>query len=555
MRIQEYLRWGQAVARRCAMLVVLAATATSLAHAAEPPSGPLLRAESAYLDTMDASSAIATIESGVMKIFGVRGLGGWNRVYADRRAHLDAELARVDVASLSPGDAAALAAMRRSIADLDSLAPAGSPERHCADAARRGLDYAALRSSLVSCFVEVGNQLPFEGRTINRAEARTLLAELDEPARRKAVFAAFQPLWAVINGVSTPDSPYRRMIAMAAQDAAAHGSEIDAAAGAVGVTTPELERWLVRILEAWSEASGTQAVEPWDFAYVAGAASRRLSEHVAVADLTPLNDRYYVDLGADLRKLKTVFDLAPRPDKSSVAYTEFLQRGRSLDGVWHPPIARVVATYRRGGLGELNELVHESGHAVHVSAIRTRSAYMDWPESLFDEAFADVPSWSVYEPSWQKRYLGEALPESDSLRALFGNVMLDVAWSLFELRMLREPAADPNLVWTDITHRYLHIVPHPEVPWWAQRVQLVESPGYMVNYGLGAVLTADMRERVAKEIGPFDAGNVRWYPWLGDNLLRFGSERDTRQLMTGLLGRPVSPDALLVQLRRIRAAQ
>ena len=56
---------------------------------------------------------------------------------------------------------------------------------------------------------------------------------------------------------------------------------------------------------------------------------------------------------------------------------------------------------------------------------------------------------------------------------------------LFELRMLREPSADPNVEWTQITNRYLHIVPHPDWPggpceynWWTR-------PGYMVNYGLG----------------------------------------------------------------------
>jgi len=76
--------------------------------------------------------------------------------------------------------------------------------------------------------------------------------------------------------------------------------------------------------------------------------------------------------------------------------------------------------------------------------------------------------------------------------------MLDVAWALFEARMLRNPALDPNAVWTQITHRYLHIVPHPELSWWAVRGQLVHLPGYMVNYGLGAVLTADLREHVRK---------------------------------------------------------
>ena len=83
------------------------------------------------------------------------------------------------------------------------------------------------------------------------------------------------------------------------------------------------------------------------------------------------------------------------------------------------------------------------------------------------------------------------------------------------------------------------------------RVQLVELPGYMVNYGLGAVLTAQLRQRVQEKIGAFDAGNPRWYPWLSENLLRFGSERDTPALLAEFLGQAVSPDALLAQLARL----
>jgi Zn-dependent M32 family carboxypeptidase len=102
---------------------------------------------------------------------------------------------------------------------------------------------------------------------------------------------------------------------------------------------------------------------------------------------------------------------------------------------------------------------------------------------------------------------------------------------------------------------YLHIVPHPELSWWAVRVQLVDLPGYMVNYGLGAVVTADIRQRVRARIGAFDTGNRRWYPWLSENLLRFGSERDTPALLRKFLGRPVSPDALLTQIHRLAAPQ
>jgi hypothetical protein len=72
----------------------------------------------------------------------------------------------------------------------------------------------------------------------------------------------------------------------------------------------------------------------------------------------------------------------------------------------------------------------------------------------------------------------------------------------------------------------------------------------MVNYGLGAVLTAEIRGATVAAIGPFDTGNDAWYRWSSEHLLRFGSERGTRTLLHGLLVRPVRPDALLAQVRR-----
>jgi hypothetical protein len=342
------------------------------------------------------------------------------------------------------------------------------------------------------------------------------------------------------------------MVVMAATEASKRGSEVDAAARAIGVETGDIERWLVQILEAWREASPEAMVEPWDYHYLNSSANRQLEAKIPAQSLLPANERFYRDLGADLGKLAVVFDLEPRLDKSPLAYTDFLRRGRAVGSQWHSPVARVVGMYPTGGLFSLNELVHESGHAVHVSAIHTRPAYMDWPDTLFSEAFADVSSWSVYEPAWQRRYLGAEVPAAISLRSLFGDVMLDVSWALFELRMLRNPGADPNAVWTDITSRYLRIVPHTEVPWWAMRVQLAGNPGYMVNYGLGAVLTAEIRARTVEAIGAFDAGNPKWYGWVSEGLLRFGSERDTRALMHDLLGRPLSPGALLRQIERCR---
>jgi hypothetical protein len=508
-------------------------------------------AEQEFLDYLDAVSAIGHLESGAVDRFEGRGLEDWTQIRNQRRQRLDAALAGVAAERLPVDDARALAALQRSLDSVTATEPMpGHRDPACADAQRGDLDYGGLRSALVSCFVEHGNQLRFEGRSIDRGTALQLLHVVEEPARRKALFEAFAPLWAALNGRNEADNPYRRMIALAASDAAQRGSEIDAAARAIGVAPADVERWLVLVLEAWRDANPSSPIEPWDYRFVNSAANRQLEATIPPQSLVPVNERFYRELGADLGQLAVVFDLAPRPDKSPVAYSDFLRRGRLRHGEWQRPVARVVGSYPTGGLFSLNELVHENGHAVHVSAIHTRPAYMDWPDTLFTEAFADVPSWSLHEAAWQRRYLGTEVPEQASLRALFSNVMLDVAWSLFEMRMLREPGADPNATWTDITHRYLHIVPHPELPWWAMRVQLVSDPGYMVNYGLGAVLTAEMRARSIEAIGPLDAGNAAWYGWFSERLLRFGSERDTRSLLQELLGRPVSPAALLQQIWR-----
>ena len=539
-------------ARVLAMLLLCVLAPLAIARPAPAPG--LAAAESAYLDYLDAIGAVGYLESGGAKALQGKDLADWQALLVARQKLLDAALAQVPHGNLPAHDRGALAAMRKTLGELAADdTTAGERPYGCSDAQRPDLDGAALRAALVSCYVEYGNRLAYDGGTIDRGTALQLLHVTDDAKRRRALFDSFRPLWSALNGRNEPDSPYRRMIALAAAEARTQGSQVDAAAHAIGVSTQEVERWLVQVLEAWRDANPDTPIEPWDFRYVNGAANRELQALIPAAKLQPVNQQFYAELGADLAALDVVYDLEPRADKSPLAYSDFLVRGRESNGQWQRPQARVLGTYPTGGLFSLNELVHENGHAVHVSAIHTRPAYMDWPDTLFTEAFADVPSWSVHEPAWQRRYLGSAVPEHASMRALFANVMLDVAWSLFELRMLRDPATDPNALWTDITHRYLRIVPHPEVPWWAMRVQLAGNPGYMINYGLGAVLTAEMRAATRDAIGDFDTGNNRWYGWLSDHLLRYGAERDTRQLMQDLLGRPVSPAALLNEIQRCGA--
>ena len=507
-----------------------------------------------YADVSDANTILATIDSGLLSTYRGKDRAAWQQLYRKKRLKLVKELESLPASGLSEADSRAVTAMRKQMKAFTGGGALFSPAAKCQDATRKDIAYPQLKAALVACFVEIGNSLSFEGGKINRVSALDLLHETSDPARRKAVFLAFVPLWKALNGNDEPDSPYRRMIAGAAAEAAKSGSDIDNAARDVGIDPVELERWLMQILEAWRESTGDVMVEPWDFRFQAGEADRLLRKYIPRESLQPINQRYYRDLGVDLEQMGTLYDLAPRPGKAALAYTEFVTHGRMMNGVWRPTVARVSAPYERGGLFVLNELVHENGHVVNITAIRNRPAFVDWPSDLFDEAFADVPAWSTYEPAWQRKYLCDQAPEQLSLRALYSVVVLDVAWSLFEVRMFHAPQSDPNAIWTEITSHYLHIVPHPEFSWWAVRVQLADLPGYMVNYGLGAILTAEMRRHIAEELGAFDTGDSGWYGWLSEHLLRFGSERDTRTLMQDFLGRPVSAQALIEQIHRLKPA-
>jgi hypothetical protein len=513
--------------------------------------------ENIYADLSDAFTIITTIDSGLFASYRGKDRAAWERLYREKRKEFSARLAKLPDHGPSKNDTDAIGAMRKQSETFsESVSAPFNPGTtgKCEEATRKDQNYASLRIALLACFTEKGNDVNFEGAKINRQSVLDQLHEIEEPERRKAVFMSLAPLWQAVNGNDEPDSPYRRMIALTAADAAKHGSEVDAAARDAGVNTADVERWLEQILDAWRQVNPDDPVEPWSFSYLSAEADRQLAAAIPRESLQSLNQRFYQDLGFDLKQSGTLYDLAPRPGKAPLAYTDYVTHGREINGAWQPTIARVSAPYARGGLFVLNELVHENGHVVNITAIRNRPAFVYWPGDLFVEAFADVPGWSTYEPAWQHRYLGRETSQQVSLRALYGVVVLDVAWSLFELRMLRAPTSDPNVLWTEITNHYFHIVPHSELSWWVLREQLVDTPGYMLNYGLGAVLTAEMRGHIREALGPFDTGDPHWYGWLQEHLLRYGSERDSRTLMQDFLGRPVSPQALLDQIRRLAPA-
>ncbi|MGQ0836893.1 MAG: hypothetical protein ACT4O5_18600 [Gammaproteobacteria bacterium] len=533
---------------------VIAVTLLALtggAHAANPA---VHAAEESYADFLDAHGALATIDSGLVRVVDGRDRAAWLRIRDETRAKLNGQWTGIRINALDAQDARAVGLMRRTFEELAGEASASmAPTSRCHESKRPDAELTVLQESLYACFDEIGNRLTFEGRTTTRGTALQRLQEIEESARRKALFLAMAPLWQAVNGDGSRESPYRRMIVQAA--AAFRGgkdSPLDEALRALGTDSETLERWLIAVLDAWRRTNVADArlVEPWDYRHRHGEASRALNAAIPLAILRSLNERYFADLGADPRTLGVLFDLEPRPGKAPIAYADTVRIGRFVDGRWRPAIPRISGNYEHGGLYSLNELVHETGHAAHYVAVRTRPAFF-WADTLFIEAFADVPSWSIFEPVWQQKYLGRSVARPVGLRELYSLVMLDVAWGLFELRMLRAPEIDPNALWTEITQNYLGIAPHPEWSWWAVRAQLGAHPGYMVKYAAGAIMTAEIRKRTREAIGGIDSGNPQWYAWISERLLKHGAELETAKLLERFLGRPLSPETLLEEIHSL----
>lgn len=512
-----------------------------------------------YADWLDAVGAVSTIDSGLTTRIAGKDRSLWAARLKGLTPKLEQALKSSDSAASSLADARALQVMRKAMVDYSPPTPAADaqgPRSTCADANRAAGDVPQLQTALYACFEEIGNRVDVDGRPVVRTTALQMLQQLPDGEQRRRLFMALSPLWMAVNGTNGADSPYRRMMVLNGVAVRSSGrSPISDAATTLGITPREVEQWLLQVLQAWRARCVGPPLEPWNYWYASASASRELASAIPRDSILATSKRFYRDLGADLDALEVRHDLEVRPGKSPLAYTDQIRIGRRIGTTWRPTLARVSGNYEQGGLFVLNELIHEDGHAVHYAAVRTRPAFFSLGDDVFFEAFADVPAWSSSEPAWQQYYLGLHSDEGAALRELFSNVMFDAAWGLFELRMLADPSADPNLLWIDITSRYLNIVPHPEWSWWALRVQLVRWPGYMINYGLGAVLTADIREHISDSIGSFDRGNARWYPWTSARLLQFGSSIDTSKLLQQFLGRPVSPDAILRQIERVGSVE
>jgi len=527
-------------------------------------SSPLWPAESAYQDLRYLADQ-AKITRYRHASASIHGVPLTTLIQQDRssQAGFKARLAALDTAGLNADDRHALSVMREAWSRELSEDPDST--RAAPDSTRLDCSYdphalaedgaegrERLTRRLYACYGRAAESASFEGKVLGRLSIIGLLGQTDDSSRRHRMFMALEPVWRSVNRDNQPHSPYRELVRRTAEESKQPNALLESRAAEFGLPADTLERWLLSILERWHASTPEQELEPWDYYYANGAVERRLNQRIPLERLRAINDSFYRRLGADPNRLNIHFDLEPRAGKDPVAFTDFGARQRFIGGRWLPGEAWVFTSYPIGGYNNLAELLHETGHGIHITAIRSRPAFNDWPESdTFTESLADLFADEVYEPVWQWRYLGDSATTDESMREKYGGTVLGIALALFEVRMYRDPTQDPNRVWADLTSQYLRIKPHPELSWWAMRGQLIDAPGYLMNYAIGAMITTDLRRRMVQERGSFATADSTWYPWISERIYRFGLERLSRDVLEGFLGRPISPRALLEDMGRM----
>lgn len=535
---------------RLAALLVLTGCAGSSGTFA-PPHGPLAQAELAFQHLRYWDDQL--------RLLGSQGREQTAKVPAFHDSLTAAQAAYrlrrdpIDPAPLGPSDAAALQVMDREATHLLGRAAATTPVPRTDCGGPPPSTLRALTDFTSTCYGRAAEAIIIGHDTLNRLEILGQLARVADPARRRTLFLALSPVWQSVNGDNDAQSRYRTLLRLRRAAWGDTASPIQAKAPAFGLRTSDLERWLEQSLEAWRAASPDTLVEPWNWYFTVGEATRRLTPRIASLErIRQVNDAFYRASGADPQRLRIGYDLEPRAGKYPVAFTDFGSRNRWLEGRWIPGEPWVFTSYLSGGMDNLAELLHETGHAIHIACLRTRPAYLDWPDNdTFTEALADLAALDLYDPGWQQRFLGDSVPVAVSLRAKYASVVFDLAWALFEIRVHATPDADPNVIWTGITSRYLRIVPHPELSWWAMRGQLIDGPGYLINYALGAFMAADMRAEIQRRWGASFADDPDRYERLCSSIYRYGLEVPSRTVLERFLGRPIGPEALLTDLNRM----
>ena len=234
----------------------------------------------------------------------------------------------------------------------------------------------------------------------------------------------------------------------------------------------------------------------------------RLGDAIAREAMQPINERYYRDLGAQLAHLgrSTISIRGPAKRRSR---TDYIKRGRLRGGQWDPTLVRVNGNYARGGLGLINELVHENGRRAHDGVAHAASVHGSRRPILRGRSRTCRRGARTSPPG------SRSISAAARLKNLHCVRCIRVSCSMSPGRCSSCACC--------VRRRRIRTRCGPK----SRAVICRDSaPGAVVVAGARAaralarlhgelraraVVTADLRQRIATQLGPFATGHGRWF--------------------------------------------
>jgi peptidyl-dipeptidase A len=329
-------------------------------------------------------------------------------------------------------------------------------------------------------------------------------------------------------------------------------------------TRPIFERYKARLDETLADRLGIGAEElrPWHypdpFFQEAPSPEIDLDPWFRDKDVEALTERYFDEVGFDVRDILRRSDLFEREGKSQHAFCAWIDR---LDDI------RVLANVTPTEYW-MATMLHELGHAVYDQGVDRRLPYFlrSYAHILTTEASAMLFGRLTRNAEWLSRYAG--VPEAEAReaaaaleRARTATLLVGARWMLvmahFERALYEDPEGHLNELWWDLVERF-QLVRRPEgrdAPDWAAKVHFSVAPAYYQNYLLGEITASQLQAHILEHVIGGGADAWRRYVaspevgrYLRERLYAPGATLDWQGAIERATGRPLDPGPFVLEL-------
>jgi peptidyl-dipeptidase A len=210
----------------------------------------------------------------------------------------------------------------------------------------------------------------------------------------------------------------------------------------------------------------------------------------------------------------------------------------------------------------MSTMLHEFGHAVYDKFSDPALPFLLRTPAhiLTTEAIAMLNGRMSKNPEWLVRIAG--LTEADARRVsasawkvLRSEMLIFLRWAItfvrFERELYREPEQNLNHLWWEYVERFQKITPPPDrdVPDWASKYHLSNSPAYYQNYVLGELMASQVLGFVHREVVKSESfvGNSDAGAFLVEKVFKQGSRYPWNEMLRRATGESLNPEHFIKQ--------